>query len=93
MTSSDTEVETQPELVVVQVHDDSIEVPGFVLPVLESLMLSDFDSPRARCGEAIRWLKKHGFVSTGMGRKKPARVTMQGREFGRAAGFGGHEFS
>ncbi len=83
------EVETITQVVVL---DDTLQVPNYVLPVLESLMLADFDSRRERCGEAIRWLKDRGFVSAGLGRKKPVRITVAGRAFGRAAGFAGMEF-
>jgi hypothetical protein len=63
----------------VEVEDGVIEVPVHVLPVLESLILMDYDAPRARCGEAIQWLRANGMASHATGEKVPVQVTMAGK--------------
>jgi hypothetical protein len=65
--------------IVVVIDSGTVEVPVHVMPVLESLVLMDYDVPRARCGEAIRWLRQNNMAAYATGARVPVKLTDVGK--------------
>lgn len=63
----------------INVFDDTVEIPAHVAQVLCSIVDQDYDEPLPRCKDALRWLEERELVVRTKGDIVPVRATLPGR--------------